>query len=356
MSWVFGHELHIIREVIGGTYHGDATSFVLDDDRPIGRITGLQVQRISRDRSGAGVSVVERMKRVHANLREVVVDRGYSNLTKENFREPVEDLGVATVHSLMPDDLAREPKLVTVPLGRRNGAQKGGECATLMRTAGAYFHELTPSEFLANLRLGITGTQERLDAIAHYEQRAAYLWSPHGTRSGGRLRLRCPVHAGKVRPLDPIEAAKAMKLDLPPLEVTPGVLKCCVQSTLTITADERDKLDQEVPFGTPAWLKSYGRRNLSESTNSLLHTQLTRISRGFTKVHSLAKTGFLLGLALVAVNLMIFERYSHDDEIVVDDIIETAVKLPAMPTSSTATGQRTFYVRTPEQFLPIRRT
>ena len=225
-----------------------------------------------------------------------------------------------------------------------------------MKTTGAFFHELTPSELLANPRLGITGTQERRDAIAHYEQRAAYMWSPHGTRSGGRLRLRCPVHAGKVRPLDPIEAARMSKLALPALEVTPGILKCCAQSTLTITADERDKLFQEVPFGTRAWLKSYGRRNLSESTNSLLHTQLARITRGFTKVHTLAKTSFLLGLALVAINLMIFERNSDSDEVVVDDIIETTVELPPMPTSSTAVGQRTFYVRTPGQFLPPLRT
>ena len=355
-SWVYGHELHIIREVVGGTYHGDPTSFVLEDDRPMGRITGFELRPISRDRSGAGLSVIAWMKRAHANLREVIVDRGYSNLKNENFRRPAEEMGVATVHSLMPDDFARQQEVLNVPLGRRHSAEKGGAAATLLTTAGSFFHELTPPEFLRNPRLGITGTQERRDAIAHYEERAAYLWSPHGTRAGGRLRLLCPVHAGKLRPLDPIEAARTGKLNLPALEVTPGILKCCRQATITITADERDKLYQEVPFGTRAWLKSYGRRNLSESTNSLLHSQLTRITRGFTRVQTLAKTGFLLGLAMIAINLLIFERYSKDEEVVVDEIVETTVELPPMPTASTAAGQRTFYVRTPGQFLPPSRT
>ena len=355
-SWVFGYELHIIREVGGGSYQGDPTTFSLDKDRPMGRITGFEVRRISRDRAGAGVSVVARTKQAHAKLREVIVDRGYSNLVKENFRGPVEALGVAAVLSLMPDDLVRKPDVLTVPIGRRSSAREEGKTATLLTTAGAFFHELTPPELLENPRLGLTGTQERREAIAHYEKRAAYLWSPHEMRGNGRLRLRCPVHAGKIRPLDPIQATRAGKLGLPALRATPGILTCCTQATLTITAGERDKLYQEVPFGTRAWLTSYGRRNLSESTNSLLHSQLIRITRGFTRVHTLAKTNFLLGLALVAINLLIFERHSKDVDVVVDELVETIIELRPVPTTPAVVGQRTFYVRTPGHFQPPRRT
>ena len=59
---------------------------------------------------------------------------------------------------------------------------------------------------------------------------------------------------------------------------------------------------------------------------------------------------------MIAINLLIFERYSKDEEVVVDEIVETTVELPPMPTASTAAGQRTFYVRTPGQFLPPSRT
>ena len=171
----------------------------------MGRITGFDIRPISRDRSGAGLAIVAATKDAHPELREVIVDRGYSNLKKENFRGPLKEMGVASVHPLMPDDLVRPPAVVTVPCGRRPGT--GKESVTLLSTAGS-FSRLTPPELLKNPALGVTGTQQRKVAIAHYEKRTAYLWAPHGSRTGGRLRLKCPVHSGRLRPLDPIEAAR----------------------------------------------------------------------------------------------------------------------------------------------------
>ena len=234
-GWVFGHELHIAREVVGGSYRGDPTTFTLEGERPMGRITGFDIRPISRDRAGAGLAIVAATKDAHPELREVIVDRGYSNLKKENFRGPLEEMGVASVHSLMPDDLVRQPAVVTVPCGRRSGTGTGKQSVTLLSTAGSLFHELTPPELLENPRLGITGTQQRKDAIEHYEKRTAYLWAPHGSRSNGRLRLKCPVHSGRLRPLDPIEAARTGRFDLPALSTQPGITKCCVQATITIT-------------------------------------------------------------------------------------------------------------------------
>ena len=355
-GWVFGHELHIAREVVGGSYRGDPTTFTLEGERPMGRITGFDIRPISRDRAGAGLAIVAATKDAHPELREVIVDRGYSNLKKENFRGPLEEMGVASVHSLMPDDLVRQPAVVTVPCGRRSGTGTGKQSVTLLSTAGSLFHELTPPELLENPRLGITGTQQRKDAIEHYEKRTAYLWAPHGSRSNGRLRLKCPVHSGRLRPLDPIEAARTGRFDLPALSTQPGITKCCVQATITITADERDKVYQEVPFGTRAYFTSYGRRNLSESTNSLLHSQLARIVRGFTRVQSFAKTKFLLGLALVAINLMIFERHSQSEEVVIDELAETVLPSAPLPFKTVDLGRQTFHVPTSAFFSPPQRT
>lgn len=78
-------------------------------------------------------------------------------------------------------------------------------------------------------------------------------------------------------------------------------------------------IEEEIPYGTTAWSRSYGRRAIAEKTNSVLRTGLAQMVRGYTKVMGLTKQGLVLALAMCAINLKITEAL-HERESV--EIVE----------------------------------
>jgi len=129
------------------------------------------------------------------------------------------------------------------------------------------------------------------------------------------VRLSCPACAGRLRHVDPQVAAATDTLHLPPLDAPPGTTSCCIQRVITTTATDRTSHWQEIPYGTTAWARSYGRRALVENTNSVLRTGLARMSRGFFRVFGKDKVELLLGLALGALNLKMAERTRRREEV-----------------------------------------
>jgi hypothetical protein len=175
------------------------------------------------------------------------------------------------------------------------------------------------SDFLDNPAVPWKTAAERAEIEEYYNKRAAYAYRVHSEGNGDVIRLACPACTGRLRPVDLQIAAATGTLELPPLEAPAGTTSCCVQRVITTTADDRTPHWQEVPYGTTAWARSYGRRALVENTNSVLRTGLARMYRGFFRVFGKNKIEFLLALALSALNLKMAERARSYEEVEVID-------------------------------------
>jgi len=85
-----------------------------------------------------------------------------------------------------------------------------------------------------------------------------------------------------------------------------------------VSGEQLGKHHQNVPYGTPAWSKSYGRRPRVESANALLRTLLTRVDRGFCTTSDPERNELIFGLTPVAINLSVYEHRLQDDIEVVE--------------------------------------
>ncbi|MDO8108290.1 hypothetical protein Q6348_13905 [Isoptericola sp. b441] len=67
----------------------------------------------------------------------------------------------------------------------------------------------------------------------------------------------------------------------------------------------------QVPFGTTAHQIAYGRRNLTETTNSLLKGQYVNLDRKYTKLQGLAKRTFTLAFLIAGLNRQIGKSFKE---------------------------------------------
>src|SRR5690606_12280433 len=109
---------------------------------------------------------------------------------------------------------------------------------------------------------------------------------PVGKTTAGTARFRCPARAGKISC-----AGCPFSMDLPAgtPRVEPADLahlpKACRQETITIKTDVDLKRRQPIDWGTPEWIRSYGRRSRSEGGHGILRSpERGGIRRGFTRV------------------------------------------------------------------------
>lgn len=312
-----GFEAHIASQVRTAHWDGDPRHITLGDSVP-NYVRGLRLTRAMEYRADAGTELVTTLKQQNPELTEVLADRGYTQLRAENFHDPIRQLGIKLV---MDYKVAQLKHVVPyeVPTGRRNVKNNTNPAQRVWRTAGGIFHQYMPAEFLDNPAVPWKTAAERAQVEEYYNERAAYAYRVHSPGTGDAVRLACPACAGRLRPLDINLAAATDTLDLPPLVAPAGTTSCCVQRLITTTATDRTPHWQEIPYGTTAWARSYGRRALVENTNSVLRTGLARLSRGFFRVFGKDKIEFLLGLALGALNLKMAERARRRLEVEVID-------------------------------------
>ncbi|MBU3689103.1 MAG: hypothetical protein B7C54_05755 [Acidimicrobiales bacterium mtb01] len=311
-----GYELHLASQVRTAQWEGDPEHITLGDAVP-NYVRGMRLTRASEYRAAAGAELVTALKEMHPSLNEALADRGYTQLKAENFHDVVRALGIKLVMDYKTTTL-RHAKPYEVATGRRNLKTSTRPTQRVWRTAGGLFHQFMPEEYLDNPALPWKSASERATIEAYYNRRAAYAYRIHSA-AGDQLRLVCPGCAGRLRPIDPLVAAATDKLDMPALDVPDGVSTCCVQKVITTTPADRGKHWQEIPYGTTAWARSYGRRALVENTNSVLRNGLARLSRGFFRVFGKDKVSLLVGLALAALNLKMAEKTRRRDEVDVVD-------------------------------------
>jgi hypothetical protein len=307
-KFIAGISMYLAAQVPYADWHGDPNHISIGEQETP-RFVGMVIRSLDSSDGPSGVELMRYVKERFPACSQGLFDRGFSKATYKNFRGPINDLGISPGFALDKGDAEKNVETLKVPLKRRG---PDGEVLyeTYLLTAGTLLHKLTPDELLVNPLLNASGTPERAEEEAFYARRSAYSPPIHEQLVGGAQRRRCPVHAGRLRPLDLQAAANKDVLEMPALRHVDGVTECCCQQVVEVSAELLGKLHQNVPFGTPAWSKSYSRRLRVESVNALLRTNLLRVERGFCKTLDPAKYELIYGLTVVAVNLLTYERHA----------------------------------------------
>lgn len=144
-----------------------------------------------------------------------------------------------------------------------------------------------------------------------FVDRAKYRWVPIGKGKNGAIRFRCPQCSGMV-----MTSAKTWRHrhrratpnpDIP--YVGPIEDEYCCWGTVTIPVEELDTY-QQIPFGTPAWKKSYARRVQIENLNGIAKDK-GGLKNGWCRALGLAAHNLGLLALLAAHNLRQALKHQH---------------------------------------------
>lgn len=149
----------------------------------------------------------------------------------------------------------------------------------------------------------ITGSnRERLEP--QYEAREPYRLVPHGSTPAGTPRFRCPARAGKVRcsrvPESLKLAATKVTINTAAMDDLP-MPSVCEQKAVTVPLPLLVKDQQQYPYGSQRFNRTYNLRNKVESFNS----QLARSGFTFSSFRTTGLQNFalVLGIATLTTNL-----------------------------------------------------
>jgi hypothetical protein len=214
---------------------------------------------------------------------DVVADAGYTLMRPETFLWPLRQAGV---------DVTLQPKSHQ----RHEGAQVGG--ARVLH--GQLFSRYVP-DALAQLQLPgrNTTTAGREASMELFARRAAYRYGRHkAPGADGVTRWVCPFHAGRLRSRQLPWTMRASRT-APLVEL--GAHERCCDGVLHVGAD-RLPLMQPTIVGTSAWWQAWGRRNLAETVNSMLHGGFIDIDKNFVRLLNTGRIDGLLAHSLAGYN------------------------------------------------------
>lgn len=121
----------------------------------------------------------------------------------------------------------------------------------------------------------------RRACVEKFNERAKLRYTVHTKKADGTVRYKCPFCAGRAHspkfPKTMKSRNKNSRL------VQPGkTAKTCCNGVVTADTDVTF-LDQKTIFGTTAWWKAWGRRNIVESANAAFHGEYVDIGRNYTR-------------------------------------------------------------------------
>jgi hypothetical protein len=234
----------------------------------------------------AVVPLFEQANRCELRIRDVLMDRGYSQLGEGNLHHPLRRAGM---------ELTFQPK---------------GDHQRLHRPFSSYaividgqlFSALMPKHLWKELPWPPYGASEAevLTYEQAYNERSRWRFQRHaGPDADGSTRWKCPFHAGFLRsrqlPWTMRRSRNAPLVDLP------EGAKCC-DGTVSVSAADLP-FRQKLTPGTTAWRKSYRRRNAVEGVNAMLKGGFVDIQQKFFRVFRLTKLTFLLAFTIAGYNV-----------------------------------------------------
>jgi hypothetical protein len=291
-----GYDLHTAVATAEITSHNGVDKARLGPEVPA-IILGANLVGANTHPAEAIIPQVVEAKRGGTNTREVLMDRGYSQLNAESWALPLASAGIGAV--FRPKELDSES-----PYQRK--ALPYTEYAVMIEGARYSIH--LPRNLWGPLPMPPSNASEE-ECLAYeqaFNQRAQYRWQRlAGPDKDGFTRWQCPFCAGflRSRALPPTMRYPRSR----PLVDLPQGAKCC-GGTITVSAEDM-ALWQRLPAGTTAWRISYGRRNLVETFNSWLKGGFVTMERKFLRIYGRNRMMLLLGFTLAGCNRAIIRSH-----------------------------------------------
>jgi hypothetical protein len=253
---------------------------------------GLALTRPGEDPGGTGARVLASLAGRGHKTGWLGYDRAYTQALPERFHLPARALGYSPVMDYRADQL---------------GIQANSQGALLVE--GTWYCPALPEPLItATTRLRDHATTPEL-----YDQqitaRCPYqLKHKDGPDADGYQRLSCPATGTRPRLICPLRPASLTPRDgrAKVLQPPPEPPRICCQTAITIAPDTGARYRQDLPYGSPAWRKSYSTlRNTIEGLNGLIkdpaHEALAQPGR--RRVRGIAAQSIFTALLLVAANI-----------------------------------------------------
>jgi hypothetical protein len=253
---------------------------------------GLALTRPGEDPGGTGARVLASAAARGHKTGWLGYDRAYTQALPQRFHLPARALGYQPVMDYRDDQL---------------GVQANSQGALLVE--GSWYCPALPGPLVT----ATAGLRDHLITRELYDQqiaaRAYYqLKRKDGPDTDGYERLSCPALGGHPRLICPLRKASLSPRDgrpkvLQPPEEPP---KICRQTAITIAPGTGARYRQDLPYGSPAWHKSYATlRNTIEGLNGYAkdpaHQALAQPGR--RRVRGIAACSLFTALLLTAANI-----------------------------------------------------
>ncbi len=254
--------------------------------------TGLALTRPGEDPGGTGARVLASLAARGHKTGWLGYDRAYTQALPERFCLPARALGYKPVMDYRADQLGIQ-------------ANTGG--AILVE--GTWYCPALPGPLIT----ATAGLRDHAITRDLYDQQIAarrpyQLKRKDGPDADGYQRLSCPATGHHPRLMCPLRQASLSPRDgrakvLQPPAEPPGI---CTQTAITIAPDTGARYRQDLPYGSPAWHRSYATlRNTIEGLNGLIkdpaHEALAQPAR--RRVRGIAAQSIFTALLLLAANI-----------------------------------------------------
>ena len=253
---------------------------------------GLALTRPGEDPGGAGARVLASLAARGHKTGSLGYDRAYTQALPERFHLPARALGYSPVMDYRADQLGIQ-------------ANTGGA----LLVEGTWYCPALPGPLIT----ATTGLRDHAITRDLYDQqitaRAAYqLKRKDGPGTDGYQRLSCPAAGTRPRLICPLRQASLTPRDgrAKVLQPPPEPPRICRQTAITIAPDTGARYRQDLPYGSPAWHRSYATlRNTIEGLNGLIkdpaHEALAQPAR--RRVRGIAAQSIFTALLLMAANI-----------------------------------------------------
>jgi hypothetical protein len=253
---------------------------------------GLALARPGQDPGGTGARVLASAAARGHKAGWLGYDRAYTAALPERFQLPARALGYRPVMDYRIDQLGIQ-------------ANTGG--AILVE--GTWYCPALPGPLIT----ATTGLRGHAITRDLYDQqitaRACYqLKRKDGPDADGYQRLSCPAAGHHPGLICPLRQASLTPRDgrAKVLQPPPEPPRICTQTAITIAPDTGARYRQDLPYGSPAWHKTYATlRNTIEGLNGLIkdpaHEALAQPAR--RRVRGIAAQSIFTALLLMAANI-----------------------------------------------------
>ena len=253
---------------------------------------GLALTRPGEDPGGTGARVLASLAARGHKTGPLGYDRAYTQALPERFHLPARALGYHPVMDYRADQL---------------GIQANSQGALLVE--GTWYCPALPGPLIT----ATTGLRDHAITRDLYDQQIAarrpyQLKRKDGPDADGYQRLSCPAASKHPALICPLRQASRSPRDgrakvLQPPREPP---KICRQTAITIAPGTGARYRQDLPYGSPAWHKSYATlRNTIEGLNGLIkdpaHEALAQPAR--RRVRGITAQSIFTALLLTAANI-----------------------------------------------------